>query len=35
MEFPTDQDIKTELGFLRFYENNDFYLIKILNEFMI
>ena len=30
MEFPVDQDVKTEPGFVRFYENNSFYIDKIM-----
>lgn len=31
MEFPVDQDVKTEAGLKRFYENNNFYLNKIMD----
>ena len=31
MEFPVDQDVKTEPGLVRFYENNSFYIDKIMN----
>ena len=31
MEFPVDQDVKTELGLVRFYENNSFYINKIID----
>lgn len=31
MEFPIDKDVKTEAGLLRFYENNNFYLNKIMD----
>ena len=30
MEFPVDQDVKTEPGLVRFYENNNFYIDKIM-----
>lgn len=31
MQFPVDQDVKTEVGLVRFYENNNFYLNKIMD----
>lgn len=31
MEFPVDQDVKTEAGLVRFYQNNNFYLNKIMD----
>lgn len=31
MEFKIDQDVKTEEGLVRFYENNNFYLNKIMD----
>ena len=31
MEFPVDQDVKTEQGLVRFYQNNNFYLDKIMD----
>lgn len=31
MEFPVDQDVKTEAGLVRFYKNNNFYLNKIMD----
>lgn len=31
MEFPVDHDVKTEQGLVRFYENNNFYLNKIMD----
>ena len=31
MEFPVDQDVKTEPGLVRFYENNSFYINKIID----
>lgn len=31
MEFPVDKDVKTEKGLVRFYENNNFYINKIMD----
>lgn len=31
MEFKIDKDVKTEEGLVRFYENNNFYLNKIMD----
>lgn len=31
MEFLVDQNVKTEPGLVRFYENNSFYIDKIMN----
>ena len=31
MEFPIDKDVKTEKGFQRFYQNNNFYKSKIMD----
>ena len=31
MEFPVDQDVKTEQGLVRFYQNNNFYVDKIMD----
>lgn len=31
MEFKKDQDVKTEEGLVRFYQNNNFYLNKIMD----
>jgi len=31
MEFKKDQDVKTEEGLVRFYENNNFYINKIMD----
>ena len=31
MEFPVDQNVKTKPGLVRFYENNSFYIDKIMN----
>ena len=34
MEFPIDQDVKTNESLKRFYENNNFYSNKIMDQFM-
>lgn len=31
MEFQVDKDVKTEKGLVRFYENNSFYINKIMD----
>lgn len=31
MEFPVDKDVKTEAGLVRFYQNNNFYMNKIMD----